>query len=208
MGHVLTFVRIGATLAILLSATNHGAAKSNPGESIGSRMRPTAIVSPVAHESAYAFEEDEAIHASVLAVYGEAGLELPPFVVEFSDDDIACRGNSGLHGRSADGGSIVTICYTHDRPDVRERIRHATMMHEAAHVWIAHNVSDAQEEAFLELRGLESWRDREVAWGDRGTEEAAETLFWGVTGGDHRVITGGGGDVDALAEAFAVLTGQ
>ena len=80
------------------------------------------------------------------------------------------------------------------------------LLHELGHIWIDQNVSQADRDRFLELRGLWTWNASTVDWGDRGYEQGAEIMAWAL--GD-RILTAQIPQNDAarLAEGFELLTG-
>ena len=56
-----------------------------------------------------------------------------------------------------------------------------TLIHELGHGW-AHTTLDTNtEDTMLDFWGLESWRDGNDNWKDRGTERAAQTIAFSLT---------------------------
>jgi hypothetical protein len=53
-------------------------------------------------------------------------------------------------------------------------------LHEMAHAWIESNVDAAVMKRFMDVRGIAAWNDRSFDWKDRGTEQAAEIVTWGL----------------------------
>jgi hypothetical protein len=73
-------------------------------------------------------------------------------------------------------------------------------------VWDEHELTDEVRQAFLDLRGLETWRGGE--WHDRGAEHAAEIMVWGLI---DRPVRPGHIDNNTCAElqaGYETLTGQ
>jgi hypothetical protein len=70
-----------------------------------------------------------------------------------------------------------------------------------AHGWIETNVGGAVLDRFMGIRGIAAWNDRSYDWKQRGTEQAAEIVTWGL---------GEGETVDApnLARLYEPLTGR
>lgn len=99
------------------------------------------------------------------------------------------------------------------------------MLHELAHAWANHNLTDEEKEELTIFRGLRAWNDHDLAWEERGTEHAAEIVAWALldepnhvrwiettTEGEvvesFRLLTIENSDVEAMVEAFHFLTGQ
>ena len=102
------------------------------------------------------------------------GLHLPALIVEFSDTTDACLGNAGIYLAASRHEALST-----DMIAICGRIR-LDLVHELAHAWEHHNVTDDTRQAFLDRWGLESWRDRNVDWHERGIEKAANTVAFGL----------------------------
>jgi hypothetical protein len=82
------------------------------------------------------------------------------------------------------------------------------LLHELAHAWASRSLGDEQRRAYLALRELDTWNDQRRPWGERGTEDAAEVLRWGLDEECHlpgRLLHH---DVEGLTEAFRWLTGR
>lgn len=79
-----------------------------------------------------------------------------------------------------------------------------TMLHELAHVYDRHTLTDEVRQAFLALRGLVLWQDT-ASWDHSGEEHFANLLAWGLDESARREATKLLGD-DATNElAFAAL---
>jgi hypothetical protein len=104
-----------------------------------------------------------------VARFRSVGLELPELRIYAHSAGEGCRGHSGrfTHGPA---GSRVDLC---NRSEY-------TILHELAHVWEHHNMSDATRQEFLDRAGLEAWSDPELDWAERGIEAAAQTIAWGL----------------------------
>jgi hypothetical protein len=97
------------------------------------------------------------------------GFTLPPLEIRFEGRG-ACKGHLGLY----DDG-VVRECRIHtDLWASRE------LLHEMAHAWLDANLTAAQRERFLELRGLTTWSNPSVLWEERGYEQAAEIIAWAI----------------------------
>jgi hypothetical protein len=141
--------------------------------------------------------EQAAMALDALHRFAEFGLELPPGLeIHFHDDLESCGGHRGLatHGTDLER---IDMCRTHQ----------FTLMHEMAHMWAEHTLTDRQRQAFLDERGLRSWRDG-APWEERGTEHAAHAIAWGL--GDRPIPLAEIPDTsfDRMTAAFELLTGH
>ena len=81
---------------------------------------------------------------NAVELFERAGLDLPPLVIEFADDTERCNGHAGLFvpaGLLATS-EIDTIVMCH-------RLR-LFLVHELAHAWAEHSLSEASKAQFLE----------------------------------------------------------
>lgn len=73
------------------------------------------------------------------------------------------------------------------------------ILHEMAHAWNHHDLTDEVRSEFMAFRGLTQWNDKDIPWKDRGIEALAEAVTWGLyddpVGNDDRRHT------------FALITG-
>jgi hypothetical protein len=124
-------------------------------------------VEPVATEPGVtgATPEQAIVITWALDRYAQAGLELPPLVIEVHDSSDGCQGNRGIYVR--DGlGDVIHLCDTST----------PVVLHELAHAWTEHHTSDEVRNAFLEHEGLTDWAGADVPYGERGTERASQTM--------------------------------
>ncbi len=130
--------------------------------------------------------------------YRAAGLEVPAIDVYFHGDDGGCGGYLGYtkNGR-------VDLCVRLAMERGPQRI----VLHELAHAWAEAELDDETRARFLRLRNLGGWNVTADEWEDRGTEQAAEIIAWGL--GDSIVPPVISGDVtpEALVDGFDLLTG-
>lgn len=142
--------------------------------------------------------------------FSAAGIDLPNVEIDFPDDPASCFGYGGIYTPSK---RLIRIC----RPSK------STMIHEFAHAWIETSFSEADKEAFLEHRGLDSWVGGSE-WNLRGAEQAAEIITWALMDEDitHRWIETDYGsmsetrrllkvpnsDLEQLVSAYTQLTGS
>ena len=149
----------------------------------------------------------QAEHAQwALARFEAAGLELPSLTIVFHDDYQSCGMREGVL-RIA--GEDVTIHECQNDPSRSRR----SLLHELAHAWdhVGGSIDTDTRTDFLRLRGLQSWDDDDIPWNQRGEEQTAEIIAWGLihqpapiptSVGDH-----GAQNSASLATAFILLTG-
>ena len=101
-------------------------------------------------------------------------LALPHLDFVFHDSLSPCDGHKGRYWGERD---LIEMC----------SLDKTTLVHEMAHAWVRANLTLADQERFMETRGLETWNDHEVAWQRRGTEHAAETIAWALMDNPHHV---------------------
>lgn len=151
-----------------------------------------------------------------VARFDEAGLASPRVEsVTFAPVPV-CERLAGLVVESDHGDPDLVMC-THDdeacEPSADDcatigRQTRLALLHELAHVWLIDHVDVDTQERFMALVGTQVWRGSEGApWHERGVEQAAETLAWGLL--DEPTTLGRIGDPSCavVAEGFAVLTG-
>ena len=132
--------------------------------------------------------------------YEAAGLELPPVEIHFHRDPAGCRGNSGFY----DSGRL-DVCSVDNTVAYSRKV----VVHELAHAWSEAHLTAEDQGRFLNLRGLRSWNSREIPWGLRGSEQAAEVITWGVTAGVGVAVLMPGDDApEQLRSAYELLTGR
>jgi hypothetical protein len=108
--------------------------------------------------------------------YELADLQLPPLVIWFHPDTRPCGRLLGLYV-----GGHVEMC---TGPGVNA-IPRMTILHELGHAWSERAVTGPLQVRFLSLRGAATWDSPAVPWGDRGWEQVAEIMAWGL--GDRLV---------------------
>jgi hypothetical protein len=159
---------------------------------------PAAAPRPLTIEGATASEEqavDWAFHR-----YGEAGLRnMPPLDVHLYRDHGPCKGGLGL---SYEGR--IELC----TKDSSEPYQRKFALHEMAHSWIATNVGGDVLAAFMQRQGVERWNDRSRPWKERGTEQAAEVITWGLGEGEISPLMPTVPDAETLASLYEMLTGR
>ena len=135
--------------------------------------------------------------------FGTAGIELPPFTVEFASPD-DCNGSTA---RAIHGNSTPRVIVCAKLTTSKELVLKRTMLHEIAHIWAADALDQATRASFLALRGLETWGSRDVPWHERGTEQAAEIMTWALMDQELLMATLADHDPANLAASYKLLTG-
>ncbi len=113
--------------------------------------------------------EMEATIVEAVERFEAAGLGLPVLSFHVHDSRATCNGAPGLYSKGGDQHRI-------DLCDPSE----ALVIHELAHAWEFHHVSDATREAFMELTGARVWSSHEVPHPARGVEQFAHAIEWGL----------------------------
>lgn len=131
-----------------------------------------------------------------LRVFEGAGLELPDLEIRFFTDNKTCGAE---HGRFYPFEDIWRIHICPTEVD-------AVYEHELAHAWELANVTDAQRREFMQMRGYESWSDRELPWNERGVEGAASVIERGVAGLPLPPVLGR--EEVSRMHAYELLTGR
>jgi branched-subunit amino acid transport protein len=121
--------------------------------------------------------------------FESAGLR-PPSVgtVTFASRSGRCVGIAGRVEPETDGAHVLlcldpaSTCVDDECTTFTFHAR-ATVLHELAHAWELTWMDGSTRQAFLDRRGLEVWEGRDVPWAQRGAEQAAEILMWGLLEG-------------------------
>lgn len=82
-----------------------------------------------------------------------------------------------------------------------------SVLHELAHVWLLANEDEPRQQTFVRRVDAASWDDRTSRWFERGVEQAAEVIAWGLM--DEPAVLGRIGDppCETLTDGFTILTG-
>jgi hypothetical protein len=159
-------------------------------------IQPSDGVSVRGHTVHGADEETMLDIERALAAFDGAGLKLPDLGIYVYPTPDGCGGLGGLYERQG----------SKDRVSVCSRTRRAfAILHEFAHAWEAHAVSDTTRQQFLEMKGLAKWRSSEVAWAERGMEQAAETIATGLLDRPYPNLHVPA--IDELEASYQLLTG-
>lgn len=81
------------------------------------------------------------------------------------------------------------------------------ILHELGHLWLSQQVFESVREELIDHTGAPSWRDPGLAWSERGVEQAADTLAWGLLGETIEILGRPLPPCDQLHEGFLILTG-
>jgi hypothetical protein len=169
MAHTTTLAARVLTVAVL-GSLGLRAAPAPAAAMTGPEAAPLAAADPLDAPGVYG--ADPAAEARIewaMTRFADAGLALPVLRVYVHPTMDGCQGNAGLY--SHDG--------THGRVDLCTPSTWA-LLHELAHAWEHHSMTDTTRHAFLERTGLGTWADPGAAWVERGTEAAAQTVAWGL----------------------------
>ena len=123
--------------------------------------------------------EQEQRTEEAIAQFSAAGLDLPPLRIEFHETTDGCRGYAGLYTPAkAEAAPQV------DRIQMCNELE-VVLLHELAHAWKHHNLTEETKQAFASHWGLERWNDKSDSHLDRGVERAAHTIAFTLnhTGG-------------------------
>jgi hypothetical protein len=159
---------------------------------------PAAAPGPLTVPRATAAEErsvDWAFHR-----FGEAGLRnLPPLEVHLHRSRDDCNGGLGLYyaGR-------IDLC----TKDSSEPYQRKFALHEMAHAWTEANVPAEVLRAFMQRQRVAAWNDRRLPWKERGIEQAAEVITWGLGEGEIAPLLPEVPDAETLASLYEMLTGR
>jgi hypothetical protein len=157
------------------------------GDSIESSQIDTSVIGGT--------EEQRALLAWALKQYEKAGLDLPTLQFHLAGDEVECGGNTGLFVLGSTPWRII-LCSG-------ERL---VFLHEIGHAWAEYTLTESERVEYVEQRGMESWNDPDTSWRARGSEDAANTLAWGLVDDPIRGMAPDG----PLAQknlAFRLLTG-
>lgn len=161
-------------------------------------QRPAPAREPLVIHGANAAEE-RAIDWSIRR-YREAGLDgMQDLEVYLHRSHDACDGGLGLYHAGR-----IDLC----TKDSSDPYRRKFALHEMAHAWIESNVDAAVLDRFMDVRGIAAWNDRSFDWKDRGTEQAAEIVTWGLGEGEIAPLLPEATDAPTLARLYELLTGR
>jgi branched-subunit amino acid transport protein len=144
-----------------------------------------------------------------------AGLGAPAIrSITFAGASGRCAGIGGSVDVEADGVRVLlcldasSACIGTDCASFSMYAR-STVLHELAHAWELTRLDDRTRRAFLALRELETWSgSRAVPWAERGAEQAAEILMWGLLEAPPPLPRLGGMPCEDALAGYRLLTGR
>jgi hypothetical protein len=132
--------------------------------------------------------------------FGAAGLEgMPPLDVFLHASRETCRGALGRYK----AGRIDLCTKESSEPYARK-----FALHEMAHAWVEANIHADAMERFMEQRGLAAWNSTSEPWKERGSEQMAEIITWGLGEGEIAPLLPEIPDAATLTGLYASITGQ
>jgi hypothetical protein len=132
--------------------------------------------------------------------YREAGLDgMPDLDVYLHRSHEECNGGLGLYHAGR-----IDLC----TEEASEPYQRKFALHEMAHGWIETNVDGAVLDRFMDIRGIAAWNDRSYDWKQRGTEQAAEIVTWGLGEGEISPLLPEAVDAPTLVRLYELLTGR
>lgn len=163
---------------------------------LGSQRPAPALQQPLTVHGASAAEERAIDWA--LRRYHTAGLDgMPNLELFVHRSDEGCNGGIGLYysGR-------IDLC----TKDASEPYQRKFALHEIAHAWTEANVDHDVLGQFMDVRGIAAWNDKSFDWKQRGTEQAAEIITWGLGEGEIAPLLPEITDPKTLARLYRLLT--
>ncbi len=158
---------------------------------------PSASVVPAEHHI------DATEHAQIemaewaLGRFKAAGLELPSVIITFPGRDQALCGGVPARAFPAAQPAEVKVCWNDT----------FILLHELAHIWETHHVDEPRREGFTSLRdGVTAWTSRDVRWEQRGAEQAANVIAWGLLEDPYPISRTYPNDPESMIAAYRFLT--
>lgn len=162
------------------------------------RQRPAPTLEQPAIHGANAVEERTVDWA--VRRFREAGLRgMPQLDVYAHPSGEGCHGNFGLYYRGR-----IDLCTRYTTEAEARRFA----LHEMAHAWIESSGAAALLQRFMQRREIEVWDDRGLDWQERGSEQAAEIIAWGLGDGAIAPWIPEPTDAPTLVRLYELLTGR
>jgi hypothetical protein len=131
--------------------------------------------------------------------FREGGLGgLPRLEVYVHSSEDPCKGGLGRYRAGR-----IDLCTN----DSSEPYARKFALHEMAHAWTEANVDAETVERFMEVRGLTVWNDGRHPWKERGSEQVAEIIAWGLGEGEIAPLLPDVVDPATLATLYELVTG-
>jgi hypothetical protein len=185
-GRAAGWIAIAMSVGAIASLPD-AAAMTQPGEPIPDAPQVVVVGAPPAGME---------LAAWAVGRFEVAGLELPPTEVHFHEDIEGCRGFLGYTQ-----GGRVDLCVRLEMEAGPQRL----VLHELAHAWEGAILDEACRERFVQFRGLDAWAGDDVEWKQRGIEQLAEIVAWGLGDGTMAPMVDGDRDPQTLLETFDLV---
>lgn len=153
--------------------------------------------------------------AGGLERYSTSGLEAPLIGSVTFAPVPACENRDGIVFANDSGHPDLVICKNEvevcdPSPDDCATFRRQprqSVLHELAHVWLLANEDELKQREFMSLMGSATWHDSNTRWFERGVEQAAEIIAWGLM--DEPTTAGriGNPPCETMMDGFRILTG-
>lgn len=125
-----------------------------------------------------------------------AGLDLPPLTINTHSERADCNGLNGYLAHAASGEYIIHACGVD-----------FTLLHELAHAWDMHSLSDETRDEFLrEAAHATTWTNTD-SWLLAGGEHAANVIAWALMGERINQTRTRPYDHNSMLAGFKILTG-
>jgi hypothetical protein len=144
----------------------------------------------------------EALIEWAVSRFDEVGLELPNVAITVHASQDGCDGAAGMFRPGAH--PRIDLCVLEDPTSMPARL---ITLHELAHAWAETTLTDDEKQAFLDLRGLDHWIDRDTPRHEWGAEHIAEVVSWGLMDQKVRIIRIYDAKPEQLTEAFEFMVG-
>jgi branched-subunit amino acid transport protein len=159
--------------------------------------------------------ELDGLLAWALGRFEAAGIGAPAIgSITFAGGSGRCAGLGGNVEADAEGARLL-LCLDKGAacvgPDCTAFTMYArsTVLHELAHAWELTRLDEPTRQGFLLLRDLDVWRgSRDVPWAQRGVEQAAEIIMWGLLETPLPLPRLDGPSCRDLLVGYQVLTGR
>ena len=124
---------------------------------------------------------------------------MPAFHVYLHRSQDDCQGSIGRYRAGR-----IDLC----TKDSSEPYAKKFALHEMAHAWTEANVDSGTLDRFMRLRGVDDWNDPRLPWKERGIEQVAEIITWGLGEDAIQPLLPEPADTHELVEAYMLLTGS
>lgn len=142
-----------------------------------------------------------------LTRFPAARLAAPEVAVVAFDEEIhrqQCSSERWGLTLSAGSSSRIYLCFT--VAGAPTAFQQQLLLHELAHAWLWQNLPGTTRQDFQALLHLRTWDARDVPWGRRGIEHAADVIVWGISQPPVESDLLAGRTCTQLTQAFRLLT--